>query len=119
MDQIDKLQNLFFRQTCMSDAPLECEGFDKFRKFFEMIRMFLDELVVDPVILDENIRNCINEIQIASRRNSVPVIRVLCRLASPRINDYDFMSGHLVLLDSAPDDRMRDDRIGTYKDNGI
>ena len=55
VDQIDKLHNLFFRQTCMSDAPLECEGFDKFRKFFEMIRMFLDELVIDPVILDENI----------------------------------------------------------------
>ena len=119
VDQIDKLQNLFLRQTRMSDAPLEREGFDKFRKFFEVIRMFLDELVIDPVILDENIRNCINEIQIASRRNSVPVIRVLCRLASPRINDYDLMSGYLVLLDSAPDDRMCDDRIGTDKDNGI
>ena len=55
MDQIDKLQNLFLRQTRMSDAPLEREGFDKFRKFFEVIRMFLDELVIDPVILDENI----------------------------------------------------------------
>ena len=119
MNQVDQLKDLFFRQTRMSDSPLKREGLDKFRKFFEMIRMLLDELVIDPVVLDENIRNCINEIQIASRRNAVPVIRVLCRLASPRINDYDLMSGYLVLLDSSPDDRMRDDRVGTYKDNGI
>ena len=80
MDEFDQFQNLFFGQSCALRAPLQRVGFHKLFKLLEMLRVLLDEPVVQIIFLDQKMGDGVQEKKIASPLKPVPVIGVHGRL---------------------------------------
>ena len=66
VDQIYELCDLLCRKTRCLDAPLKSKGLDELCEFIELVCMFLDELVIDPIFLDQHIGNGVHQDQVCS-----------------------------------------------------
>ena len=119
MDQVDQLHDLLSRKACRGHASLNRECLDEFSELIEFIRVLLDELVIDPVFLDQYVGNRVHEMQVTSRSDAIPVIRVLGSLTASRIDNNDLVSWNLILLHSAPDDRVSYDRVSADENDGV
>ena len=115
MDQVDQLHDLLSRKTCRGHASLNRECLDEFSELIEFIRVLLDELVIDPVFLDQYVGNRVHEMQVTSRSDAIPVIRVLGSLTASRIDNDDLVSRNLILLHSSPDDRVSYDGVREFQ----
>ena len=84
-----------------------------------MIRMFCNEIPVDPVFLYQDVSDRIQQHQIRPRTNLVMMICVHGRFRAPGIDHDDLMSWDLIIAHTSPHDRMRYNRIRPDKDKRV
>ena len=119
VDHFRQFHDAVFTDAGHFGAAGDRESLHELLEFVKLVGVCFDEFVVDPVVFDQDVGQGVHEGQVGTRTNLIMVVRVHGCLGSAGINDYDLVSGHLVLAHAAPDDRMGDDRVGADEDQGV